>query len=437
MSLNFFSTSTQKLVKELREYSALEVRDFLLNNYLNNAKLINQYWKLIKPKIKVSFKNYQMHDLFNLFYANNVEDFFVNRRSAWSNFIRKLMRQEEYLKLRKYTVNNEELSALITSRIMNRLAEQYGKLNKGNNDKEEQNNVDEIKGELRNTLARAEEFANLKRDAEELMLMLGNSFSHESLSLLKYLQSPDAFRRRIRILRDAFTWLRNFNYELPASFRKSQLTSDNGEINNIEKLMRETQLTHMVSNEYSHLALANNNDLARLIFALRYINKELLIYRGSASPRISLYIDKSGSMGSDLEGVPRISLATGLGLAMLKKFDDTMVYMFDTEIVNVNKEKMVQTLLTMDADGGTDIAKVLGKIVEIDDRKTIHIIITDGVDEVNNDIINTINSELRRRIVFILIEANAPQWMRSFHYYPVRSIADFQRAVANSLKSQI
>lgn len=433
-----FSSSAQKITQEVNEYSTLEVRDFLINNYLNNATLINQYWREIKPKnIRITFKHYQKHDLFNLFYVEDISSYFnKNRKSQWTEFIRKLTIQEEYLKLKKYTVNDEDLSALITARIMRKLVEQR---------QQQQNNTDinvlikEVKNELKNAITQAEEFKNLKNDAKELITILGgNTFSHDSLSLLKYLQSPDEFRRRVKILKDTFMMLKNFNETLPASFKKSQLSSNYGEINNVEKLMKETQITHMISSEYSYLALANNSKIAKTLFALRYVNKELLIYRGTASPKVSLYIDKSGSMASNLENIPKISLATGLGLALLKKFDDTRIYMFDTEVTEVDKSRMVQTLLTIVADGGTNISLVLQKIKQGDDRKTVHIIISDGIDQVGEDVINSISNELRRRIVFILIETNAPQWLqKNFHYYPVKSIAEFQQAITKSLESQL
>jgi len=335
----------------------------------------------------------------------------------------------------------------MTARIMVKILQEMEKRQQGQQkqdqqgqDQQDQQIVNAVKNELLQNYQQIQEYREDREEMQQLMMMLsgsgGNGFSNDALSLLKYMQSPDDLRQRIKMLKDTFTWLRNFNTELPASFKKSQLASDQGEVNRIEKLMKETQIPRMISSEYSYLALAaRNNSLAKLLFAMRYVNKELLVYRGSASPKAYLYIDKSGSMSENLEGVPKISLAAGLGLAMLRKFDDSKIFMFDTEITEVNKNKIVQTLLTISADGGTNITEVLQRIKEIDDRKTIHIVISDGVDEVSEDVINSIPAELRKRIIFILIEANAPQWMESFRHHPVKSIAEFQQAVANSLKS--
>jgi uncharacterized protein with von Willebrand factor type A (vWA) domain len=442
-----FSNSIAKLQKEIQDYSALsqDAENQYLINYINNAKLIMDYWKELKPRnLHTGLKHYQRHDLFNLFYSPQVS-FNKNKGTAWSSLLKNLSKQLEFVKVKKYTESDEELSALMTVRVMIRILQemekqqgqgqkQQGQQGQGN----QQQIVDAVKNELSKDYQQIQEYKEGKEEMQQLMMMLGNGgsgFSNDSLSLLKYLQSPDNLRQRIKILKDTFMMLRKFSAELPASFRKSQLSSDQGEISRIEKLVKETQITHMISGEYSYLALARNNDLAKLLFSMRYVNKELLVYRGSASPRVSLYIDKSGSMSEHLEGVPKISLAAGLGLAMLKKFDDTKLFAFDTEVTEVDKNKIVQTLLAIEADGGTNIAEVLQKIKEFDDRRTIHIIISDGIDEVSESVINSIPAELRRRIVFILIEANAPQWLENFRYHPVKTIAEFQQAVANSLKS--
>jgi uncharacterized protein with von Willebrand factor type A (vWA) domain len=443
-----FSNSTQRIAKEIQEYSALSQENQLsVINYINNAKLIADYWKELKPRaLHASLKHYQRHDLFNLFYS---QPSFNNKNTAWASLLKNITKQLEFIKVKKYTEGDEELSALMTARAMIRILQEMEKRQQGQQqgqgqkqDQQGQDQQDQIinavKNELRASYQQIQEYKEGREEMQQLMMMLGNGgngFSNDALSLLKYLQSPDDLRQRIKILKDTFTWLRKFNTELPASFKKSQLASDQGEINRIEKLMKETQITHMISGEYSYLALARNNNLAKLLFAMRYVNKELLVYRGSASPKAYLYIDKSGSMSEHLEGVPKISLAAGLGLAMLRKFSDTRVFAFDTEVTEVDKNKIVQMLLTISADGGTNIAEVLQRIKEIDDGKTIHIVITDGVDEVSDDVINSIPAELRRRIVFILIEANAPHWMENFRHHPVKSIAEFQQAVSNSLKS--
>jgi len=438
MSLNLFSDFAQKIAKEVQGYSALQENQQYFINYINNAKLIADYWKELKPKnLHVSLKHYQRHDLFNLFYS---QPSFNNKNTAWSSLLKNLSKQLEFIKVKKYTEGDEELSALMTSRIMVKILQemekQKGQQQGQGNQSSQQQIIDAIKNELSQGYKQIQEYKEAREEMQQLMMMMGsggNAFSNDALSLLKYLRLPDDLRMRIKMLRDTFIVLRKFSTELPASFRKSQLSSDQGEINRIEKLMKEAQITHMISSEYSYLALARNNDLAKLLFSMRFVNKELLVYRGSASPKAYLYIDKSGSMSEHLEGVPKISLAAGLGLAMLKKFDDTKVFEFDTEVTEVDRNKMMQTLLTIAADGGTNIAEVLQRIKEIDDRKTIHIIISDGVDEVSESVINSIPSEVRRRIVFILIEANAHQWLKNFRYYPVKTLAEFQQAVSNSL----
>jgi len=431
MSLNLLSGSAQRIAKEVQDYSVLQRDQRYLINYINNVKLIADYWRQLKPK-HAGFKHYQRHDLFNLFYSSQVN--FTEKGTAWASLLKSLTKQLEFIKVKKYTEGDEELSALMAVRVIVRVLQEMEKGKQQGN--QAQQVVDVVKDELRTSYEQVKEYNESKEEMQQLMMMLsgsgGNTFSHDSLSLLTFLQRPDDLRRRIKILKDTFTWLRKFSVDLPASFKKSQLSSDQGEVSRIEKLTKETQITHMISSEYSYLALPS--DLARVLFALRYVNRELLVYRGSASPKVSLYIDKSGSMSNLLEGVPKISLAAGLGLATLKKFEDTRVFTFDTEVTEVDRRKMVQTLLTIAADGGTNTSLVLQKVKEVDDGKSIHVIISDGVDEVGENVIRSIPDELRKRIVFILIETNAPQWLKNFRYYPAKTVAEFQQAVTKSLQ---
>ena len=297
--------------------------------------------------------------------------------------------------------------------------------------------VNNLKKDLKQIEEELEDVKEYQDEIEDLASMLGgaggNWFSHDALSLQKFLEKPDEVRKRIRMLRQALTWMRKFNDMISEPKQGSQ-QSDYFGVKDIAKMSREAQLSRVLSSELAYLAMPD--PVAKLMFFSKYTSKELLVYKGYGMSRIVMFIDKSGSMADrlDTSGVPKISIATGLGLAILQKFkDDAKLYMFDTEVDEVNKSKAIDTLLRIQADGGTNISNVLEEIKKNDDKSTLYLIISDGIDEVDADL----DESLKKRIVVFLLNTGVPEWIRKLgiKYYDIRSVADFEHAVKETFSS--
>ncbi len=454
---NVNSVRNTRFLKEISVKSALKQNDLYLNNYLNNANVLNMYFNTLNTNKSLSIlaKHYQKHDLFNLFYNDSVE--FDNKQDVWTKFLKGFAKSEEFLKIHKITENSEELSSLATAKILIKMIEEAKKkmdrqkmqqyFQKGpniNNAGMQQLQEDlklsasemkkiakEVSEEMRGQL---EEYKDMKEEAYSATSRLtgGSGFTNEAISLLSFIKNPDETRRRVRILKNTILMFKNFSNTLPPSFKKSQISNDYGEISGIDKMAKETQINKLTTSEMSYLAL--NNNTAKLLFSLRFSQKDLLIYKGSSNPTISLYVDKSGSMDSTFDNVEKISLASGLALAMFKKYENTRLFLFDTETEEIkDKSKIVQYLLTIRADGGTNITNVLETIKENDKNGRVHIILTDGIDEVSTDTIKGLNN-IRQRIAFILLDVNPPKWMENFRYFKVKDIASFTNAVKKSME---
>jgi uncharacterized protein with von Willebrand factor type A (vWA) domain len=136
-----------------------------------------------------------------------------------------------------------------------------------------------------------------------------------------------------------------------------------------------------------------------------------MTYQRSASVKPVIFVDKSGSMaevfegwkGDSAENPLKISVASGLALALHRKLDAD-VYLFDTEIEKVSPAKIVETLLRIDADGGTDIDPVLEEIMRIGKTEYVYIIISDGITEANPEVLQKFKeSDLVKRTKLIVI----------------------------------
>ena len=125
--------------------------------------------------------------------------------------------------------------------------------------------------------------------------------------------------------------------------------------------------------------------------------------------------------------IPKISAAAGLALALYRRFR-ARVYLFDTEVEEVSPRDVVRTLLRIRADGGTCIGKVLETIKTLP-QKSIHIVITDAIDNVSIELAREVAS--RYRVVFCLLPPawSDVDWLRYFRVVEVRSLHDLVRAV--------
>jgi len=142
-----------------------------------------------------------------------------------------------------------------------------------------------------------------------------------------------------------------------------------------------------------------------------------------------------------IEGeVPKISVAAGVALAMYRKYNAD-VYLFDTEVTAVKPADVVNTLLTISADGGTNIDSVIEEINHINKTDYIYIIISDGITEASEQHM----AMLRRfapRVKLILVDYSFEpnyNWVQLLKQHNnvmlVNDVASFENAVKRALAS--
>jgi len=168
------------------------------------------------------------------------------------------------------------------------------------------------------------------------------------------MESPDEFRRRVRLLVGAALALRHFNRVLSASLNLQKTESPWGWFDGVTLMTQYSQLKEVLPSE---LAFAN---ISPALFAAKLDQMTLMVYRRTTTAKYVLFLDKSGSMTGALTGplgalghddsklreflgteriaVSKISLAAGLALALYRRFD-AEVCRFDTEVEQVSPRR--------------------------------------------------------------------------------------------------
>jgi uncharacterized protein with von Willebrand factor type A (vWA) domain len=307
--------------------------------------------------------------------------------------------------------------------------------------------VDEaVDDAVENALNLAVEYKESVEGSEEDAVVLGGAggsgFVKEALSVIKFLSTPEWFRARVKILRYAKQFYLKFLTAVPTSLTHQQITSTYGGVNGVTRMFSEKQIPDILPSE---LALAQLGDAGKALLALKIAQKQLMVYQRSASVKPVVFVDKSGSMAGSLttwkgeEIAPKISIASGLALALHKKLGAD-IYLFDTEVEKVNPAKVVDVLLKISADGGTDIDPVLEEIMKVGKPEYTYIIISDGITEASDDVLRKFEeSGLAKRTKLILVPPSSYgyDWVELLKKYNnmmyVHNVAEFDEAVKKSL----
>jgi uncharacterized protein with von Willebrand factor type A (vWA) domain len=289
-----------------------------------------------------------------------------------------------------------------------------------------------------------EEFKELKEVGEESINIIsgsgGKGFTKEALSVLSFLEKPDEFRKRVKLLSTAVRFFRYFINTMPSSLSHLQQISLVGGINGVTRMISERQLSDILPSE---LVYSQLGDIGKMLFALKIVQKQLSVYQRSATIKPVLFVDKSGSMADEItpkSGIPKISVACGLALAMYLKYDAD-IYFFDTEVEKVDRSKIVDVLLRISADGGTNIDPVLQEILAINKPDYLYVIISDGITEASESVLNEFaKSSVVKNTKLILININPDyNWVKLLRKYnnvfSVYSVASFDEAVKKVLSS--
>ena len=437
-------------------------RDLPLDFYIPN---ITEVSKLSKELHKIMPKFYQSHDAFMMFY----QPFDVVLKSlkksnkaspVWQRIIEKTVKSDEFYDINKITANSVDLSILASIQFLKNLLMKIDvdklqmKQTKTSQTQQLQAQIDQMIDEIttkavdsaiKDTLNTLTEYKNTKESAEEAIATLagsgGHGYTKEALSILTFLKEPDKFRKKVRILKYAKTYFTKFLTAVPTSLSHQQIVSIYGGVNGITRMFSEKQLSDILPGE---LVLTQLGDVGKTLLALKIVQKQLTVYQRSASLKPVIFIDKSGSMAESFtyrEDVPKISVSSGLALALYKKLNAD-IYLFDTEVEKVSPAKIVETLLTIDADGGTDIDPVLEEIVRISKQEYLYIIISDGITEANDDVLKKFTeSGLAKRTKLILIPpaSSGYNWVYLLKQYNnvvrAEDVVKFEVAVQNVLSA--
>ena len=294
------------------------------------------------------------------------------------------------------------------------------------------------------TLTAVKEFKEARDEAEAALAALpaggpgGLGFAKEALSVLRFLEKPDDFRKRVRLLKYARVFFSRFTAALPTSFSHEQMVSPAGGVWGVGRTSSHSKLSDILPSELA--LLATSSPAARALFAVRLASQQLAAYQHATAVLPVLFVDKSGSMAENFErDVPKISVAAGLAFAMHRKFS-APVYFFDTELTAVKPADIVRTLLTIQADGGTDVTPVLEEIVRIGKPDNVYVIISDGITEADASVLEEFKrSGLAKRTKLILVPpaSESYNWVSLLRQYGnvsyARDVASFEKAVRSAL----
>ncbi|MGC9119630.1 MAG: vWA domain-containing protein [Thermoproteus sp.] len=356
----------------------------------------------IKPK------TYQAHDVFLMFY----QEFDVVARSlkrenkaapAWHRVVAGAVRNPKFVEANSIAARSADLAVVAATKFLTELFKRTGeKIEKAQRPEEAAEEA------LAAAVAAASEYAEVKTAAASAAAALagagggGLGYSLEGLSVMKFLKEPDEFRKKASILVHALWAFRQFEEAVPASLTHQQAASQYGAVSGVAPIRDLSRIADALPSE---LAAARLGRGGRLLFALKLVQGQLLGYEKMTEVKPVVFVDKSGSMAAMLgDGVEKISLAAGLALALHVKFGAD-VYLFDTELEGpVHRAQVVDTLLRIEADGGTDVEPVLKEIMRIGKRERVYVIISDGITEASEELVERFRqSGLARRTKLLLV----------------------------------
>jgi len=466
----FFKSGLAKSVFKDTIYDYLPL-DFYLPSISETQKMT---MTLSRKRFYAKF--YQAHDAYLMFYKSYplvLSSLKKQNKAApvWHHIINTAVRSEKFYDLNKVTANSSELSLLAATRFLLSLLrqvdveeyqKQYKQIFQQQQYKQQtltgqqalQQVVDVLdkatEGAIQDALNSVYEYKESKELVDEAINMLagsgGHGFTKDALSVFRFLEKPEVFRKRVDIVRYARLFFSQFLTLTPTSLQHQQVVSIYGGVNGITRMFSEIQLPDTLPSE---LAVTQLGDVGRMLFAVKLAQKQLSVYQKAATIKPVIFVDKSGSMAerfewdkqSEREWVPKISVATGLALALHRKLNAD-IYMFDTEVEKVNPSRVVETLLKIEADGGTNIDPVLSEICNLGKKEYLYIIISDGITEASQEVLEKFKaSGLAQRTKLILVPPASSNynWVQLLKQYSnvqyASDVLAFTTAVRKALDS--
>jgi len=448
---------------------------------------------------RVAPKFYQSHDAFLAFFkpfmtvAGSLKQ--KNRAApAWRAFMEGLVKRPEFIELNQLTQGSVELAAAAAAKLLMKLGrfmlggrertidemnQIMKQLDQGNAPPGLENDVGAAGGvqnllrqlerdviqwgkaaaaDLKEVEAELARYMEAKQEAEAAAAALagGHGFALEGISIWRFYERPDDFRKRVRILVGAALAFRRFMQALPASLERAATESIWGGLDGVTRMTQLWQLRETLPTE---LALAN---ISPALFAAKLAQMDLLVYRHAVTVKPMIFLDKSGSMAEALTGppgalgpgdsalreflgseriaVPKISLAAGLALALYRK-TGAEVYLFDTEVERVSPRDVVEVLLRIQADGGTNIGAVMEEVMRIGRPDHIYLIISDGITDAPNELVRAYMEKYGPKTKLILVPPSEEgySWVRELkkrgNAAYANNVAEFEEAAKRLLTS--
>ncbi|MEM1523383.1 MAG: hypothetical protein QXU69_10160, partial [Thermofilaceae archaeon] len=261
----------------------------------------------------------------------------------------------------------------------------------------------------------------LEKEAEEVLQDIEaiESFSHLGVPVANLLEKPDEFREkaRNRIIIYLVKFLQKLRREAPNLKQAKYPTLVGGRPLGVKKIQRWSELSRALPIEYL------DDDLLSYRIASRTLR--VTEQYGSVSNYV-IYLDKSGSMSESIvyresptrtEYVPKISFATASALALayqLRRVGAKMTLkLFDVEVHDpiTDFAQLIDVLLKIKADSGTNISNVLEDAVQHRNEKIV--VVTDGIDDVSEEAVKKAKSA-NLDITFVFIKTDNALLKKNF-----------------------
>ncbi|MEM0315852.1 MAG: hypothetical protein QXL61_07130 [Archaeoglobaceae archaeon] len=332
-------------------------------------------------------------------------------RSPWKRVLQSYYDSDEYKVLNEKVSGDPLLAKYATICFLNRFVEALQDYRSEKITPENMNTdlpLTQKDGEVLKAIA-----SELKREAKRIMediegieglrsivMRGGTGFSNEGVPVLN-LDDPEEVRRAIssRIL-VSFVKIAKSYMELAKGGDSSRVPTLHGGIPvGVKTMTRFAEIAKALPQEM----------IDEDIFTMKTATRTLRVTENYGSLKDTVvYIDKSGSMYESFgteERVPKISFACASAIALAKKLRSSGAKMtlkfFDVDVYEEVNDyaRIIQELLRVRAEGGTRINKVLEDAGKYANRKVI--IVTDGIDSVDEELCKKLKKRCDVRVVFI------------------------------------
>lgn len=355
-------------------------------------------------------------------------------KTPWKKLLQKYYLSEEYKKLNEVIAGDPLLAKYAVISILTKISQREevraivnqtlshgpGQSAQASSDQKISAIAKEMRGESNKIVEDIETLKDLQQTMKSVRSTHG--YSNEGIPLLSFLEKPEEMRRVLsnKIL-VSFVRLYKSYKQMATSFASARIPTTFGGIPvGIKTIQKITEIPRTLPQEI----------IDEEIFSMKFATKTLKVTENYGALRDAVvYIDKSGSMDGNFgrkERVPKISFAAASALALahqLRKNGAKMTLKFFD--VYVHKEvsdynKIIEELLKVKADSGTNITRVLEDAMNYPEKKVI--VISDGIDSIDEEVckkakrkvdlkailIETDNEVLRRYFDCFRIEEPSP-----------------------------